>query len=140
MIERADAKADRAVARGAAGRPSFVIADAAALPFPDGAFDVVVSSFAVHHWPDRHAGLAEMMRVLRPGGRATIWDIAPPHPTDAEAEPAAHGPSHGHGAPGGGEHEGHAAAPTPSLLATLRMLVIFRRMPYQRYDFIKPDA
>ena len=32
------------------------------------------------------------------------------------------------------------AAPDPSLLATLRMLVLFRRMPSQRYDFTKPEA
>ena len=136
MIERADRKADRAVARGAATRPAFVVADAAALPFADASFDVVVSSFAVHHWPDRHAGLAEMMRVLRPGGRAIIWDIAPPHPPEREptGSPRGHGNAaqHGHGA--------GAAPPTPSLVATLRMLVVFRRLPSQRYDFTKPDA
>ena len=83
MIDRAERKAARTVARGARTRPSFVVADVATMPFPDASFDVVVSSYAVHHWPDRHAGLAEMMRVLRPGGRAIVWDIAPPHATAA---------------------------------------------------------
>ena len=137
MIERADRKADRAVARGATSRPTFVVADAAALPFADASFDVVVSSFSVHHWPDRPAGLAEAFRVLRPGGRAIVWDIAPPHPTGDEPAASAHGhgAAHGHG-----DRAGHQGPPTPSLLATLRMLVIFRRMPSQRYDFTKPEA
>ena len=138
MIERAERKADRALTRGATGRPAFVVADAASLPFADASFDVVISSFSVHHWPDRHAGLAEAMRVLRPGGRAIVWDIAPPHPTEVEAAPSAHGHGNGHGQ---GDRAGHGdAAPTPSLLATIRMLVVFRRLPSQRYDFTKPEA
>jgi ubiquinone/menaquinone biosynthesis C-methylase UbiE len=137
MIERAERRADRALARGATGRPTFVVADAASLPFADASFDVVVSSFSVHHWPDRDAGLAEAMRVLRPGGRAIVWDIAPPHPTEEESAPSAHGHGNGHGH---GGSTGHGDAPAPSLLATLRMLVVFRRMPSQRYDFAKPAA
>jgi len=82
-------------------------------------------------------GLAEAMRVLRPGGRAIVWDIAPPHPTGDEPAPSAHGQGNGHGHIATG---GHADAPTPSLLATLRMLVVFRRMPSQRYDYTKPEA
>jgi len=137
MIERAQRRADRALARGATGRPAFVVADAASLPFADASFDVVVSSFSVHHWPDRHAGLAEAMRVLRPGGRAIIWDIAPPHPTEDDPAPSTHGHGRGHAQ---GDSAGHGAAPTPSLLATLKMLVVFRRLPSQRYDFTKPEA
>ena len=137
MIERAVRKADRALAHGATGRPTFVVADAASLPFADASFDVVISSFSVHHWPDRHAGLAEAMRVLRPGGRAIVWDIAPPHPTEDEPAPSAHGHGNGNGR---GATAGHAGPPTPSLLATFRMLVVFRRLPSQRYDFTKPEA
>ena len=72
----------------------------------------------------------EVNRVLRPGGRAIIWDIAPPHPV-ANAQPDHGGNAHGaevH-APGG-----------PSLVQTLRMLMVFRRIPSQRYDFTKPAA
>ena len=136
MIGRARRKAARA-GRATDGGPRFVVADVAAMPFPDASFDVVVSSYAVHHWPDRYAGLAEVMRVLKPGGRAIVWDVAPPHPTGeaAGAMPAAaHG--HSHAAPGHGSGE----APSPSLLATLRMLLLFRRLPAQRYDFTKPTA
>ena len=137
MIERAEHRVDRALARGARGRPAFVVADAASLPFADASFDVVISSFSVHHWPDRNAGLAEAMRVLRPGGRAIVWDIAPPHPTEDSAAPSTHGHGNGHGH---GASAGHAGPPTPSLLATLRMLVVFRRLPSQRYDFTKPES
>jgi SAM-dependent methyltransferase len=42
---------------------------AAALPFPDGAFDVVVSTLVLCTVPDPAAAVAEARRVLRPGGR-----------------------------------------------------------------------
>lgn len=76
MIERATANADRASA-GGGFRPDFVVGDVAALPFAVGSFDLVVSTFSMHHWADRAAGLAEIARVLRPGGRALIWDLKP---------------------------------------------------------------
>jgi SAM-dependent methyltransferase len=44
----------------------------------------------MHHWADPAAGLAEIGRVLRPGGRALVWDFRPgvrPHPF---------GPRHAH--------------------------------------------
>ena len=74
MIERARANAIEA---DATNRPTFVVGDAAALPFPDATFDVAVSTFSVHHWTEPATGLAEIGRVLRPGGRALIWDIKP---------------------------------------------------------------
>jgi SAM-dependent methyltransferase len=36
-----------------------------------------VSTLSMHHWADATAGLAEIGRVLRTGGRALIWDIRP---------------------------------------------------------------
>jgi len=74
MITRAQHHAER-LAAGTAGQPTFVVGDAAALPFDDGAFDVVVSTFSLHHWSDQAAGLAEIARVLRPGGTVLIWDF-----------------------------------------------------------------
>lgn len=74
MIERAKAN----VAHGSiTGRrpPTFVIGDVAALPFEDSTFELVVSTFSMHHWSDPAAGLREIARVLRPGGRALIWDL-----------------------------------------------------------------
>jgi len=55
-------------------RVAFVKADAAALPFPDGAFDVAVSTQVYEYVADLKAAFAELHRVLRPGGRALIID------------------------------------------------------------------
>lgn len=59
---------------GGTGRLRFEVADVAALPFPDGSVDLVVSSLSVHHWDDPRAGVAEVVRVLRPGAEAWIYD------------------------------------------------------------------
>lgn len=45
------------------------LADVQALPFADGTFDVVVAAWMLYHVPDIDRGLAEIARVLRPGGR-----------------------------------------------------------------------
>jgi ubiquinone/menaquinone biosynthesis C-methylase UbiE len=70
-IRRARERASRAATRPG---PRFQVADVASLPFEDGSFDRVVSTFSMHHWDDKAAGLAEIRRVLRPDGRALIWD------------------------------------------------------------------
>jgi len=53
-------------------------ASAEALPFPDGAFDAALAQLVVHFMPDPVAGIREMARVTRPGGRvaACVWDHA----------------------------------------------------------------
>jgi SAM-dependent methyltransferase len=63
----------RAAAAGVAA--TFVVGDALDLPFDDGAFDVVLSVFGVIFAPDAERALAEIVRVLRPGGRAlvSVW-------------------------------------------------------------------
>ncbi len=56
-------------------------AAAEALPFADGAFDIVLCRFSAHHWHDLHAGLREARRVLKPGGLAVFIDtVAPASP------------------------------------------------------------
>ncbi len=50
-------------------------ADALALPFADGAFASVVSAFLLRNLVDLEAGLAEMRRVTRRGGRVVALDI-----------------------------------------------------------------
>jgi len=64
-----------AIARAAQPRVAFSQGDAEALPHADGSFDAVVANFGVHHVPYPAAALAEMHRVLVPGGRAafTVW-------------------------------------------------------------------
>lgn len=51
---------------------TIVEGDAEALPFPDSTFDRVSSNGVLHHTPDLPRALAEIHRVLRPGGRATV--------------------------------------------------------------------
>ena len=60
----------------AAGRPNlkFEIADVEHLPFPDGRFTAVLCSNAFHHYPDPAGAVAEMARVLAPGGWLAIGD------------------------------------------------------------------
>jgi SAM-dependent methyltransferase len=89
MIARARANTDRAGNRGGR-RPSFLVGDVAALAFPDRSFDLVVSTLSMHHWADPAAALAEIDRVLRPGGRALIWDFRP------GVRPHLFGPRHAH--------------------------------------------
>jgi arsenite methyltransferase len=48
------------------------LADAGSLPFPDRCFDVVLSVNTLYFWPDPARVLAEMSRVLRPGGRLVL--------------------------------------------------------------------
>ena len=52
-----------------------------ALPYGDGTFDAVVSTLTFHHltMDQQERTLAEVRRVLRPGGRLVIADLAPPH-------------------------------------------------------------
>jgi len=45
------------------------------LPFPDNAFDIVVSTGSIHHWKEPIAGLNEIYRVLKPGKYALVYDL-----------------------------------------------------------------
>jgi SAM-dependent methyltransferase len=58
--------------------------DVTHLPYPDGAFTIVVTRFAVHHFPDPEAVFREMVRVCAPGGRIVVVDTyASPDPRKA---------------------------------------------------------
>lgn len=55
---------------GALARPlEFAVADVQALPFADACFEAVIANQVLYHVPDRGRALAEIRRVLRPGGR-----------------------------------------------------------------------
>jgi SAM-dependent methyltransferase len=51
--------------------------DAQKLPFESGAYDAAFSMFGLMFFPDRHAGLLEMRRVLKPGGRGLVSSWVP---------------------------------------------------------------
>jgi SAM-dependent methyltransferase len=61
----------------------WLVADARALPFTAGSFDVVAFSSVLHHIPEFPAALREARRVLRPGGRAFAFDPNLLHPAMA---------------------------------------------------------
>ncbi len=101
MIERARANAARP-GNGDERRPSFLVGDVASLPFPDGSFDLVVTTLSMHHWADPTAGLAEIGRVLRPDARALVWDFRPgvrPHPFGPRHAHMPDPVEHAHGSP-----------------------------------------
>lgn len=69
MLERARRKAPEV---------EWIQADVLALPFDDGSFDAAVVGFGVRNVEDLAAGLKELRRVLRPGGRLGILEITKP--------------------------------------------------------------
>ena len=64
-----------AEAAGLGGRVEFCEGSAQSLPFPDGAFDVVVAVTALSHTPGGESAIAEMARVVCPGGRMGVFDL-----------------------------------------------------------------
>jgi ubiquinone/menaquinone biosynthesis C-methylase UbiE len=78
MVEKARAEA----ARDGIANIEFVCADIYALPFADGAAGIVSCGYAFHHMTDPPRALAEMARVLQPGGRIAITDIIVPEGSD----------------------------------------------------------
>ncbi len=62
-------------AAGIGDRTRFHHGDAEALPLPDGVWDVVVCECALCTFPDKPTAIAEIARVLRPGGRVGISDV-----------------------------------------------------------------
>lgn len=54
--------------------------DAAALPYADGSFDLVLCQQGLQYFPDKPTALRELRRVLAPGGRAlvSVWSLQPP--------------------------------------------------------------
>ncbi|HVN62981.1 MAG TPA: class I SAM-dependent methyltransferase [Gaiellaceae bacterium] len=62
----------------ASGAGRFLVADATRLPFADGEFDLVHTSKTTHHIRDWQRALAEMDRVLKPGGHLLYTDFVAP--------------------------------------------------------------
>lgn len=61
-------------------RVDLAAADALTLPFGDGSFDCLTSGFLLRNLVDLPTGLAEMGRVVRPGGRVVALDLTPVRP------------------------------------------------------------
>ncbi len=59
-------------------RLRFTVGTAERLPYPDDAFDLVVSTTSFDHWADQRAGLSECARVLTPGGHLVLTDLFSP--------------------------------------------------------------
>jgi demethylmenaquinone methyltransferase / 2-methoxy-6-polyprenyl-1,4-benzoquinol methylase len=53
-----------------------LLADAQSLPLPDASFDVVSAAFGLRNMTDKAAALAEMARVLKPGGRLLVLEFS----------------------------------------------------------------
>ena len=70
------------VARAVAPSIEWWAAEAGAMPLPDASFDLVLCQQGLQFFPDRAAALAEMRRVLAPGGRLAIsaWRAAEHNP------------------------------------------------------------
>ena len=73
MLEQASSK----IRSGGKERIALTAGDAMALPFPDNTFGAVTIAFGLRNLPDRAGGLAEMFRVLKPGGRVIVLEFSP---------------------------------------------------------------
>jgi ubiquinone/menaquinone biosynthesis C-methylase UbiE len=67
-----------------AGRLDIVAGTADKIPLPDAACDTVVATNSVVMWPDLAAGLDEIKRVLRPGGRLVLSWHSATHPSRSQ--------------------------------------------------------
>lgn len=75
MLRLAEEKVRRA---GAARRIRILEADAQRLPFPDGTFQIAAVAFGLRNVSDTDRGIAEMVRVVRSGGRVAILEFSQP--------------------------------------------------------------
>ena len=73
MIARAQAKRQAKPAIPV----SFLVGDALSLPFPDHSFACATAGFSLRNMPDLPQALAEMARILRPGGRLVTLELTP---------------------------------------------------------------
>lgn len=60
---------------GPRGLLKWLVADALALPFPAQTFDLALATFSFHSWPRPVTGLTEMLRIVKPGGQAWIYEM-----------------------------------------------------------------
>jgi demethylmenaquinone methyltransferase / 2-methoxy-6-polyprenyl-1,4-benzoquinol methylase len=75
MLEIGRTKVDRL---GLSGRIALSVGEAEHLPFADATFDAATIAFGIRNVPNRLAGLCELARVTRPGGRIAILELSEP--------------------------------------------------------------
>jgi demethylmenaquinone methyltransferase/2-methoxy-6-polyprenyl-1,4-benzoquinol methylase len=75
MLEVGEKKKNR---KGINGQLRFVEADAQKLPFPDDHFQIASVAFGLRNVADTDAGLREMTRVIKPGGRVAVLEFSMP--------------------------------------------------------------
>ena len=78
MLVRAMHKTDK---RHARERIRYLEADAQRLPFPDNHFQIATVAFGLRNVTDTDRGIAEMVRVTRPGGKVAILEFSKPRGT-----------------------------------------------------------
>ena len=72
--------------KGSGGQFDYEVIDAQSIPYPEATFDGVVANHMLYHVPDRAKGIAEIHRVLKPGGllfaatngrgnMGSLWDM-----------------------------------------------------------------
>jgi demethylmenaquinone methyltransferase/2-methoxy-6-polyprenyl-1,4-benzoquinol methylase len=66
--------------RGIVGNVRYALANAESLPFPSRSFDAVTMAFGLRNVTDKEQALREMLRVLKPGGRAHILEFSKVRP------------------------------------------------------------
>jgi ubiquinone/menaquinone biosynthesis C-methylase UbiE len=71
-LDASESMLRQAAAETADKRVSYVLGDAAALPFPDDSFDAVSCMAALYLMDEPYHVIAELVRVLRPGGRIAL--------------------------------------------------------------------
>lgn len=88
----------RQAARQGLGNLRTLCGAAEALPFSAASYDLVISRYSAHHWTDPARALAEVRRVLRPGGQWVLVDVISPGPalldTHLQAVEVLRDPSH----------------------------------------------
>ena len=83
MLQLADAK--QATASGVTRPVAFLGGDMTSLPFAPAAFDLVTTGYGLRNVPDLTAAIAEIARVLKPGGRLLSLDFNRPEPAAIRA-------------------------------------------------------
>ena len=79
-VDLSEPMLNAARARGLGERITLKIGDMTKLDFPDGSFDIVTGGYALRNAPDLGQALAEIRRVLKPGGTAAFLDFSKPRP------------------------------------------------------------